>query len=104
MGRHQRPPCPSRALAALLSLALLSGCANTAWSTSWSGPPSTPATGGGSMRVSIESVAVLLGIGLLTGTAYGPFYGPPPMDPERRVMEHDCSKPIEDPSANLRCR
>ena len=28
----------------------------------------------------------------------------PPMDPERRVHEQDCSQPIEDPSANLKCR
>jgi len=28
----------------------------------------------------------------------------PPMDPERRVQEQDCSQPIVDPSANLKCR
>jgi hypothetical protein len=26
------------------------------------------------------------------------------LDPNRRVVEQDCSKPIEDPSANLKCR
>jgi hypothetical protein len=28
----------------------------------------------------------------------------PPMDPKRLVREHDCTRPIEDPAANLRCR
>ncbi|MGQ0512340.1 MAG: hypothetical protein ACT4P9_17185 [Betaproteobacteria bacterium] len=28
----------------------------------------------------------------------------PPMDPSRKVHEQDCSKPIEDGAANLRCR
>lgn len=28
----------------------------------------------------------------------------PPLAPDRRVHEQDCSKPIEDPSANLKCR
>ena len=28
----------------------------------------------------------------------------PELDPNRRVGEQDCSKPIEDPSANLKCR
>jgi len=28
----------------------------------------------------------------------------PPLDPARRVREQDCSRPPEDPSANLKCR
>jgi hypothetical protein len=28
----------------------------------------------------------------------------PPLAPERRVHEQDCSQPLEDPSANLKCR
>ena len=28
----------------------------------------------------------------------------PELDPSRRVVEHDCTRPIEDSSANLRCR
>ncbi len=31
-------------------------------------------------------------------------FAPPPLDPTRRVVEVDCTKPIEDWSANLRCR
>lgn len=39
-------------------------------------------------------------------TAFDPAAGRavPPMDAARRVHEQDCSKPIEDWSANLRCR
>ena len=28
----------------------------------------------------------------------------PPLAPDRRVHEQDCSKPLEDPTANLKCR
>jgi len=31
-------------------------------------------------------------------------WGVPPLDPDRRVVEQDCTKPVEDWSANLRCR
>lgn len=39
-------------------------------------------------------------------TAFDPAAGRavPPMDAARKVHEQDCSKPIEDWSANLRCR
>jgi len=29
---------------------------------------------------------------------------PAPLDPKRKVIEQDCSKPLEDPTANLKCR
>ena len=29
---------------------------------------------------------------------------PAPLAPERKVVEQDCSKPLEDPTANLKCR
>jgi len=39
-------------------------------------------------------------------TAFDPSAGRavPPMDASRKVHEQDCSKPIEDGAANLRCR
>lgn len=39
-------------------------------------------------------------------TAFDPAAGRavPPMDASRKVHEQDCSRPIEDGSANLRCR
>ena len=29
---------------------------------------------------------------------------PAPLAPNRKVIEQDCSKPLEDPTANLKCR
>ncbi len=43
-------------------------------------------------------------IGLLLGIGSGASVGGGEMDPNRQVTEQDCSKPIENPSANLRCR
>ena len=42
---------------------------------------------------------------LTIGAGSGAYYdGTPPLDPNRRVVEQDCGKPIEDRSANLKCR
>jgi len=47
-------------------------------------------------------------LGMVAGLAYDSEQGTPStagvLDPSRRVREQDCSKPIEDPSANLKCR
>ena len=43
----------------------------------------------------------ILTIGAASGATYD---STPPLDPNRRVLEQDCTKPIEDPSANLKCR
>jgi len=64
----------------------------------------------------VSSVAALLSIIFLAGISYesdmdaarlAPYPGSlrsPELDPTRRIAEHDCTKPIEDWSANLRCR
>jgi hypothetical protein len=55
-------------------------------------------------------VGTLLSIVLLTGLAHEserempPSVRVPDLDPLRRVVEHDCTRPIEDWSANLKCR
>jgi len=108
MGRRQRPHrTRSRLAAALLALAL-GGCANSAWQLSSGAPglPPGPPPPGGSASVTTTSAGALFALGLFGFLASGgtPFYGVPPMDPERRVVEHDCTKPIEEPGANLRCR
>ena len=63
-----------------------------------------------------SSVAALLSAIFLAGISYesdrdaarlAPYPGSlrePEPDPTRRVVEHDCTRPIEDWSANLRCR
>ena len=56
------------------------------------------------------SFGTLLSLIFLAGVSYEsvrmtPRSGPvPDLDPARRVVEHDCTRPIEDWSANLRCR
>jgi hypothetical protein len=44
----------------------------------------------------------VLAIGVGSGATYDE--GTPPLNPERRIVERDCTMPIEDYSANLRCR
>jgi hypothetical protein len=64
------------------------------------GPPP-----GGSVNVVTTGGGAWFGLGLLLGAVYGPYYAPAPeMDPNRRVVEQDCSKPLADTSGNLRCR
>jgi hypothetical protein len=47
----------------------------------------------------------LIGIGLIA-SQYSDTGSEPPdaLDAKRRVNEQDCTKPIRDPSANLKCR
>ena len=92
---------------------LASGCANHAQVSG--------GTGSVSFQVN-SSRAALIAVGILAIvsehereqsyshsnplTAFDPSAGRavPPMDASRKVHEQDCSKPIEDWSANLRCR
>jgi len=70
-------------------------------------------SGGSTSSASVPGysrVGTLLSIVFLTGLAYEgerampPSVHVPDLDPSRRVVEHDCTKPIEDWSANLKCR
>lgn len=108
MGRHPRPTVTRRGLAAALLTLALGGCANSTWQISAGGPglpPGSPPPGG-SATVTTTSTGALFALGLFGVLTSGgtPFYAVPPMDPERRVVEQDCTKPIEEPGANLRCR
>jgi hypothetical protein len=48
---------------------------------------------------------VIVGGAMLGILAAGDGYAPvPPMKADRTVNEQDCGKPIEQPTANLRCR
>ena len=109
----------------LLAAVLASGCA-TSHTRIDTGPAAggTPVTGTsyGGARVTVEypsgsaapGLAFLAVLGLLVyaegaagPAAHGLFDSSrqaPAMDPARRVNEQDCSKPIEVPGANLRCR
>jgi len=113
-------------LAALCAAALLSGCAvqsatavNTGGYTVVAVPVGTSAYAA-QVNASIASSSAwgaLGGIALLGFAFYGPHsetWAPgsgfeerrpiPAMAPDRLVHEQDCTKPIENPLANLRCK
>ena len=130
MERNPRPTVTRRRLicGAILSLALLApGCGgHSNVQLSSSGSPSTGVSTGGSVHVQGRSTfGALLAIGILAGASYGsdrqddvygarytpsPFSPMPPsvrvpeLDASRTVHEQDCSKPIENRTANLKCR
>ena len=101
--------------AAVLCASLAAGCGHVRINSNSGGPPvAAPAAGtsvsSGSVGINIRhgsDLSAALALGLLVGIAYGtehPQRYVPVMDPSRTVREQDCTKPIEDWSANLRCR
>lgn len=102
------------AVAAALACAQLAACAghsNVQFASS--GAPATGVSSGGSVSVQgTSTLGALFAIGVIAGAAYSSEhprampsrYTPPPMDATRRVEERDCTQPIEDWSANLKCR
>ena len=125
MDRRTRPAFARRrprrglARAVVLPLALLSaGCGGHAnVQIQGSGVPGLAtvpagtAVGGGSLGASIQggsAAGALLAIGLLGATVFSQSdrlpHRPPALDPARTVNEQDCSRPIENPSANLKCK
>ena len=116
-----------RRLFASILCALLVGCSahtNVRIGSGAAGvPPGTSVTSS-SVRASVQSgsaAGALIAIGLLAAAWHGagierfsdrhgvePFsaiVGPlPPLDELRRVHEQDCTRPIEDWSANLKCK
>jgi hypothetical protein len=110
MDRRKRPAFAShgmmRAVALVLAL-LLAGCSghSNVQIASNTAPSGGVSTGGAVQAQGQSTFAVLLAIGVLMGLTYGNEWQPAPeMDGNRRVNEQDCTKPIVDRSANLRCR
>jgi hypothetical protein len=74
--------------------------------------PAGAAVSGGSLGANIQGVSTLgalFAIGILSGAyasdgALSASQRVPELDPFRRVAERDCTQPIEDWSANLKCR
>jgi len=116
-----------RALASALAVALLSGCATQSYTDISVGaravtavPPPGTSVYSGYVNISAASssaAGALAGIALLGFVFHGfgqdhwadrrDFLGReyvPELAPDRAVHEQDCSKPIENPSANLRCK
>ena len=127
MDRRTRPACARRrprrglARAVVLPLALLAaGCGGHAnvqiqgsGAPGFTTLPAGTAVSGGSLSASIQggsAAGALLAIGLLGATLFSEndhnriHYRLPALDPARAVNEQDCSRPIENWSANLKCR
>lgn|SRR5689334_5726832 len=114
MGSRSRPIAARRGLIALAVLAL-AGCASSNVQISAGGPQPTVNAPGSSALGTVVLLGFIAGMGYESykdGVHYraNPFDAMrptplrPPLDPGRRVLEADCTKPIEDWSANLRCR
>lgn len=106
MGRRQRPHFKGRGLAAGLLLVLcVAGCnGNYAVQVSSPGAPPPPSTGATVNVYGSSLIGALFALGILSAASGVIYDGAPEMHPERRVVEQDCSQPIQVPSANLRCR
>ncbi len=93
-----------RHLAVLLCV-LAAGCASHTQVSVGAGSAS-----GTYLGIDIQSgsaVGAIVAIGVLGATIYGQgsdTADPPPLAGNRVVREQDCTRPLEDPSANLRCR
>jgi hypothetical protein len=75
------------------------------------GAGSSGGSAGASASIQVDAgraLGVLIGLGFAAGIVRGEQdIAPrtaPALDPTRRVLEQDCSAPLADPSANLRCR
>ena len=134
MGRDQRSPCARHgmmrrvvalALSCVVPLAGCGGHSNVQLNSG--GAPASGVSGGTSVHVQsgTSTFGTLLAIGILAGMSYGsdrtiehagtryaaspfsvvaPSARLPELDPARRVVEHDCTKPIVDWSANIKCK
>ena len=115
MDRRPRPIAARGKLAAALLALALCGCSNVnyiaavSWGTPVPIPAPAPSAGvAASTTAGATALGGLVAIGFLgavfnstglTSALYSPY-----MDPDRRVVEVDCSQPIEDWSSNIRCR
>ena len=122
MGRRSRQIAARHGLArmkrgcALVAALAVGGCASSNVSFSTGSVPTASAPGN-------SPLGALLLLGFTAGIGYesykdGVYYRAnpfdafdtgrslplPPLDPSRRVLEQDCTQPIADWSANLRCR
>ncbi len=112
MGSRPRPIAARRGLAAALAGLCLAGCGGHSHVQVGSGgPPSSGVPPGGSVSVqghasagTLLMLGIFVGASARSGEAMPSAARVPELDATRRVAEQDCTKPIEDWSANLRCR
>ena len=110
MGCNQGPPVTRHAMMrgfAVVLGVLLAGCggnANVQVNSSNVSAGSSVRVPGRSALGTLISAVFLAGVSYEDGRDMPQSVPAPALDPTRRVVEHDCTKPIEDASANLRCR
>ena len=111
------------ALAAACSHAQIDARSNTVSGAAAPAPGTSVASGATGLRIQGGSIATVIAAGVIAAAAmesareeqrwpsfresFAPLLGPPPapeLAPGRLVNEQDCTRPIEDWSANLRCR
>ena len=121
---------PVKCLLETLGFAILAGCSHGqvqysggAVSTSSGGSTINTSTSGLSVQASGSNAAALIGLGVMgaimhrsESSSYGMRYNAnpflaitdsqraPELSPARKVNEQDCTRPIEDMTANLKCR
>jgi hypothetical protein len=104
----------------ILIAAALAGCSVQSQMSASSGGPLISQSGANVSVQSGSSASALVGLGIAGVLFYGtnngvrynsnPFMAitgserAPELAPMRKVNEQDCTRPIEDPSANLKCR
>ena len=106
MGRSTRSSYSRRGLAAGLLALSVSGCgghSNVQFSSSGSSPPAAGVVIGVHGVTAFGTLLVIGFFGAASSDGASTFRIPD-MDPSRRVNEQDCTRPIEDWSANLQCR
>jgi hypothetical protein len=94
---------------------LIAGCSHGqvqfssgAASTASGGTVISSSSAGLNVQASGSSAAALIGLGIAGAVIYGSeasgAWRAPELAPVRKVNEQDCTRPIEDLSANLKCR
>jgi hypothetical protein len=87
---------------------LIAGCSHGQVSTTSGGAAISSSSAGLSVQASGSSAAALIGLGIAGAVIYGSEASgtarAPELAPVRKVNEQDCTRPIEDLSANLKCR
>jgi hypothetical protein len=91
-----------------LAILLLTACSHTQVGVSSDTSSGTSRAGGSvSLQTSSGALAAMLIMGLFISAAVDEIRTPPPsvqpMDPQRKVLEQDCTKPV-DTSVTLKCR
>ena len=82
---------------------LISGCSH---GTTSGGTAISSSSAGLNVQASGSTAAALIGLGIAGAVIYRSEASgrAPELAPVRRVNEQDCTRPIEDISANLKCR